>query len=326
MLKKILLSIIISSVFVYFILQKIDLRGLVEIQKNINYDELLIGFIILIFANVVRAKRFQIIDSQDLALTQWWIISQIYNMFTAMLPGGSGEALTAYMLKKAAFYKFGGAVRILFLTRIMDAASLAIIFLLSSSFISGIVLFRKTSIVLALTIFFLSLLLLLPRTEHFLIAILERIFSRDNKIGKFIFSQTDNFKNINSMKKYKRSYVKELFFSLVIILGAALSVYYVLHAFKVKFNLIQSFYCFGIYAFFQMVPVHGVAGIGTQAAYWSLALSSAGYSNNNCLALGVALHATFYIFIFFIGISAAIVWYLTVFFKQSTINLHKWKR
>ena len=82
----------------------------------------------------------------------------------------------------------------------------------------------------------------------------------------------------------------------------------VLQAFGIEFTLIQSAYCYGVYAIFQVVPVQGIAGIGTQAAWWAIALKAAGYHSSDVIALGFILYGIFYLFIAVMGIFSFLFW------------------
>ena len=96
--------------------------------------------------------------------------------------------------------------------------------------------------------------------------------------------------------------------SVLMMIVAVISIYFTLRSFGVDFSLLQSVYCFGIYAVFQIVPVQGIAGIGTQAAWWSLALTAAGYQATDTIAIGFVLHGIFYLFIALNCIPSMIVW------------------
>ncbi len=99
-----------------------------------------------------------------------------------------------------------------------------------------------------------------------------------------------------------------LFQSVVMMIGSVVSLHLALRAFGIDFILVQSFYCYGVYAIFQIVPVHGIAGIGTQAAWWTIALNAAGYKAPDAIAMGFILYGTFYFFIALIGLFSLLVW------------------
>ena len=90
--------------------------------------------------------------------------------------------------------------------------------------------------------------------------------------------------------------------------GSAVSVHLLFRAIGVDFTPVQSFYCFGVYAFFQIVPVQGIAGIGTQAAWWSLALNAAGYQGADAIAIGFVMHGAYYLFITVLGFPSILIW------------------
>jgi hypothetical protein len=91
--------------------------------------------------------------------------------------------------------------------------------------------------------------------------------------------------------------------------GAVILMHLILRSFGIDFTLSQSAYCFGVYAIFQIVPVQGIAGIGTQAAWFALALNAAGYRADDAIALGFVLHGTFYVFISSLGLFSLFVWF-----------------
>ena len=69
-----------------------------------------------------------------------------------------------------------------------------------------------------------------------------------------------------------------------------------------------------------MIPIQGIAGIGTQPARWGVALIAAGYDGSDAVALAFFLHITFYLFIAAMGISAFIAWILL---KKHSISLQE---
>jgi hypothetical protein len=110
-------------------------------------------------------------------------------------------------------------------------------------------------------------------------------------------------------KHYRnKSFVITLLQSVIMMLVVMISVHLLLRSFGVDFTSIQSFYCFGVYAAFQTVPIQGIAGVGTQAAWWTIALNAAGYQGIEGIAIGFMLYGTFYFFVAFMGLSSLLLW------------------
>ena len=114
---------------------------------------------------------------------------------------------------------------------------------------------------------------------------------------------------VSKEQRSNNSYGGILSQSVLMWIGAIVLMHLVLRSFGIDFTFIQSAYCFGVYAIFQIVPVQGIAGIGTQAAWFALALNVAGYEAGDSVALGFVLHGTFYLFIASLGISSGLVWF-----------------
>jgi hypothetical protein len=109
-------------------------------------------------------------------------------------------------------------------------------------------------------------------------------------------------------QRSKKAFSITLFQSILMWLGGIVLLHIVLRFLEIEFTLIQSAYCFGFYAIFQIVPVQGIAGIGTQAAWYALALKAAGYQGIDAIALGFILYGIFYLFIAFLCLISLVFW------------------
>jgi hypothetical protein len=99
--------------------------------------------------------------------------------------------------------------------------------------------------------------------------------------------------------------------SAFVIIAVAVSLHLILISCDTGLTLMQSFYCYTVYAVLQIIPIQGIAGIGTQPARWVVALNMAGYKAQDVVALSIILHGTLYVFISLMGLSAFLIWLIS---------------
>jgi uncharacterized protein (TIRG00374 family) len=243
----------------------------------------------------------------DQRLIHWWNINAFYNLITATLPGGAGEAASAYVLKRFSKFNLLGALRILLLSRLMDLFALSMLFFIAALLMSSATPYREAAIWMSGALFLISSFALMRSSEQFVMKLMRR-FPGQGKLVRRICEKLSEMARIAEEQRNNKSFVIALMQSVLMMIAGVISIHLTLRAFGVDFSLIQSVYCFGIYAIFQTVPVQGIAGIGTQAAWWTLALNAAGYHATDTIAIGFVLHGTMYLFITFLGFSLLTGW------------------
>ena len=100
MKKKILWAVLLSIIFVVILSYMLEWSHFALITDRLVIKYLCISFLFLFLGNIARAFRFFTLDHMENKLSYWIIINKIYNFTTATLPGGIGEAVTVYMLKR----------------------------------------------------------------------------------------------------------------------------------------------------------------------------------------------------------------------------------
>lgn len=305
--KRLLWAIFISIGFMVFLLLKVDWRHFSFIADRLDIKNLITAYGVFILANLVRTFRFYRLDHIGKKLTHWWNINAFYNFITATLPGGAGEAATAYVLKRFSKFNLLGALRILLLSRLMDLFALSMLFFIAAILISSDTPYCEAAIWLSGTLFLISSVALLRSSERFVLKLMQKLPGQSTLIQRLCEKLSELLK-ISEEQRSNHSLGITLFQSVLMMIGAVISIHLVLRSFGVDFTPLQSFYCFGVYAVFQIIPVQGIAGIGTQAAWWSIALNAAGYQAPDAIALGFVLYGTFYLFVTFLGLSSLLFW------------------
>ncbi len=305
--KKLLVATLISSALMVFLLFQVDWEHFYLIVDRVDIVYFITSFLLFILANFIRSIRFHHIDHTGTKLSSWWVVNHVYSFTTATLPGGAGEPATAYLLKRFSNYNMFSALRILILTRFMDLAGYSALLLCTAIIITDTTPYREVALWLSVALFIISIIVVHPVSEGIVIRVLKR-FSDKGRMMTRICERLEEVAAISEKRFSGAFFGMTMVQTVLMIAGAALAVHFMLLSFGTEFMLIQSLYCFSVYTLFQMVPVQGIAGIGTQAAWWTLALTVSGYSAPDAVALGIVLHATFYVIIAILGIAAVLFW------------------
>lgn len=305
--KRLVWAILFSVVFTAVLLYRVEWDHFSSIVGRLDLKGIAAAYGVFLLGNVVRAFRFCKLDHTDNRLKHWWYISAFYNFLTATLPGGAGEAATAYVLKKFSRFNLFSALRMLLLSRVLDIFALSILFFISSVLVDKGTSYRDAAMWLSGGLFFVSSVMLLRSSERFIMRLLQKL-PRNGKFMQKVSEKLSDLIELSEEQRRNNTFGVALFQSVLMWIGALILMHLVLRAFGIDFTLVQSAYCFGVYAVFQIVPVQGIAGIGTQAAWFALALNVAGYKPHDAIALGFVLHGTFYLFIASLGLLSMLLW------------------
>ena len=305
--KRLLLAILFSLGFMVFLLMRLDWKHFSLIAGRLNIKDLIAAYSVFILGNLIRSVRFYRLDNMDKKLMHWWNINAFYNFVTSTLPGGAGEAATAYALKRYSKLDILGAFRILLISRLLDIFAISALFFISALLITGVTTYRETALWISGVLLLFSLFALIPASEQFVMKLLKKLPGNSAIIRK-VSEKLSELLKVSEEQRSNNSYAITLLQSVLMMIAGIISIHLALRAFGVDFTLVQSFYCYGIYAVFQVIPVQGIAGIGTQAAWWALALNAAGYQSHDAIAMGFILHGAFYLIIIFMGLFSLLFW------------------
>jgi len=268
---------------------------------------LIAAYGLFLFGNLIRTFRFDQLDHLGEKLMHWWYIGVFYNFITATLPGGAGEAATAYFLKRFSKFNILSALRIVFLSRFMDLFALSALFFVAAILMSGETPYREPAIWLAGVLLFVSSAILMRSSELFLMRLIQKLPGK-NRLIKKVSEKLSELIAISEEQRSNRSFSMPLLQSVLMWGVGMLMLHLVLRSFGIEFTLVQSGFCYGVYALFQTIPVQGIAGLGTQAAWWTLALNATGYNAPDAIALGFILYGIFYCFIAVMGFFSLPFW------------------
>jgi hypothetical protein len=303
---KLLLAVLFSMGFMVFLLSRVEWEQFSLIAGRLDLKYLTVSLGAFLLGNLVRTFRFIHLDHTGKKLRHWWSINAFYNFITATLPGGAGEAATAYVLKRFSLFNMLGALRILLLSRLMDLFAISALLLYAAIRISSTTAYREAAVLISGSLAVISLAALIPASEQFVMKLLQKLPWRNALIRK-VCEKLNGLIEIATERHSVWSFAITMIQSILNMLGGIMALHLLLLSFGIDITPVQSVYCYGIYAVFQIIPVQGIAGIGTQAAWWALALNASGYQGSDVIAVGILLHGTFYVFIGFIGLSAMLI-------------------
>ncbi len=305
--KKLIFATLLSVVIMSFLLFKVDFDQFSLIANRINGTYCFLALIFLFLYHFVRSYRFQMLDHVGNKLGYWWNVNQVYNIITFTLPGGPGEAVSAYLLKRYSKFNMLSAVRIFLLTRLMDLAGFGALLLCTAILIRSDNPYRQAALWVSVLVLISSIIVTHPKAERLIMRLLQKIPVK-GRIMQKIYERLADVTKISEECFSGSVYGVSMFQSLLVAGSLALSTTFMMQALGTEFTLIQGLYCAGIYALFQVVPVHGVAGIGTQTTWWSIALSAAGYKASDAIAMGLVLHGSLYLLNGTLGLCALLFW------------------
>jgi uncharacterized protein (TIRG00374 family) len=307
-IKKLLWALLLSVTFMTILLYGVDWTHFFLIAEKLEVNKLIVAFGVLLLANMARSWRFYTLDHfTKKKYTPWVIINKVYNYLTATLPGGVGEATTAYLIKRYSLFDMVSAFRILLLSRVMDLTAISALLLFSAVQIEHIGTYNEMVVWFSGVLLLVSIAAVVPATERYALDLARRMPGQ-HRVMQRVREKIRELTEISEEHGKKKTLGITLFQSMLVITGTAVSVHFILLSFEAGLTVMQSFYCFAVYAVLQLIPLQGIAGVGTQPARWLVALNLAGYEASDVVALSIVLHGTLYVFITIMGMTALSIW------------------
>jgi len=304
---KILLALGVTVLFllVLYRLQKISLHELWQLFTQASPRFLLLGLAAVLLANIIRGFRFHLLLRRRSTFRDLFASNNVYNLTTATFPGGLGEIFSVFIFQRYGALNTGAAFSIIALSRLFDLLSLSLLLMIALCFCSCTLarLLLGTSSLLAVLAFFL----LIPRINRFLVARLIALLpSRPalQRPAKFLQEIQVALAYVQDVREWL------ILFGLsgVMMTLNILSLLMLLFAAGLEASFGQATVAFGVYAILQLFPLHGLGGVGTQEAWWTLGLTSVGFPKEIAVPVSFFLHGMFYLYILLIALFFGFPW------------------
>ncbi len=278
---ELLVAVGISAGFIYLFYRVVGFDKLIKFFTELNPANLLVAFFLYILSYVTRTFRWQI----TLSIKNFWKLFKITSfntVFNIFLPFRTGELSFFYMLKKENIPLSETALSF-FSVRIFDGISLATVFLISYLMYSGYFL-------ISVLVFFI-----MPFSFYLFKGILHII--KKEKV--------QNFKeNILTLKNIFSLYI----LSILTFSFKFTGFYFVLPQ-GINLSFLEAFIASSAGDLTTILPIHGLAGIGTYEGGYAGILILMGVDKELALISSVFVHI-------FILLGSAIVGLFSLLFLR----------
>ncbi len=262
---------------------------------------LLWALLALAVAGVPRALRLRMLLPGKLALPDAYSFNQAYNVITATIPSGLGEAASAWLMRRALAVPLHLGLVALLVTRVLDLIVLLALFLLvvacglvplgdGGGAVTGAAAALLAGLAAAALVHVAGRDHVAGRLESFVRRLtpgvaLRRGVRRALGLGA---------EALRMMPDGRRGLV--LLALTTVMQGLALlALLALLDGAGLRFDLAATLACFVIYVLLRMLPLQGIAGIGTTAAWWAIALTMLGVPAHEAATVGAVLYVAFYV-------------------------------
>ena len=284
-----IMAVVITVVLLYLTLSQIKPADIINTLKSIEPIYLIIGFLTYIFCNTLRAIRFYVLLNKRIKIRSLFNIVCVYNMVNNMAPMRAGELSYVYMLKKLHNKNAAIGASTLIVARILDFAAICSLFLVSSWIaakqIEGL---RFASILTSLLIIacFLLLIMLLRCRENFLdpfTCSLDKLGLGNNaRIKYIILKLREIMQAMEDMRNIKTA-IFALITSFFIWIANFSVVFLVIKGmhFDMPLHIVIMGSTFTVLS--TLLPIYGIAGLGTSQGLWTVILVPLGIPLNDAI-------------------------------------------
>lgn len=291
---------VVTLVFVAILAREVSLEELAQRLRGFPPGALLAAAAWLALAGVVRALRLRILLARPLGLGETYAFNQIYNVVTATVPAGVGEAASAWLLRRALHVPLHAGLVALFVGRFLDLLVLLALFL--GVLAAGVVPVEASGGLILLAAAMLGALLALGLAHLASRGRLARVLERwslthpGHAAPWLLLRRLAGLlaESLRMVPAGRRAAIVVLL-TLATQLPSLAALHTLLDGARQPLPYTAAIVCFVIYLLLRMLPLQGIAGIGTTAAWWAIALTMLGVPGSEATVVGAVLYVAFYV-------------------------------
>jgi uncharacterized protein (TIRG00374 family) len=295
MIKKLLIGIVVSAIFIYLTLKGVDLKAVLVELRNKSYEFLLPVAAVFILAQVIRSLRWGVILSPIKVINQRTLfpITSVGFMAIIVAPMRLGEMVRPYLIKVKQAVPFGAGIATILIERIMDLLVLLLFLFIILSLVSLPTWIVKGGTVLLgimlLAFLFIVLFMVFPeKIKKFLFPLTKRLPRRVTEgLEGFIGNAAAGFSVISSIGKFTKVFL----LSLLVWLLSALAVYLLFFFYKLPLNVLAALAVTTVTALGISLPA-APGFIGNFQFACIVALSLYGVAKNEAFAFAMGYYFT----------------------------------
>jgi len=303
---------ILTIVLLVFLFSQINPTDILVTLSQLSFRTFAVTFGLYSTSLILRSYRFHILLEKSLPLKKLTPIIAVHNMINNIMPLRSGELSYLYMLKKNDI-RVPKSLATLITARIFDFIVILSFFIISTLFVESFSYLVNTLLALVSVVFILVLvgvLSLLKFGEKF-ITLIRRIFRKFNvektEKGEFILRKMHeglgSFRSIHTKR-----ILTQTFLLTVLIWSLQYSIMYLL---AISFGIDLNFFAIIVIAslpiFAYILPIQGIAGLGTTEALWAGGVIFLGVSKELAISSGFAIHIIQIVFFLSIGLIGTLI-------------------
>lgn len=300
----ILLSLLLSSVFVYLAFKNINWKEAVSLLKSVHYLYAIITSLFTILILYLKSYRWGIILPLK-KVEQWplFSITSIGFMAVTLLPIRMGEFVRPYLISQKSDVKLSASLATILIERIYDFATLIIILTVVLFFVTlPPWVFRAGLIIIAIIVPLLILLTIIAMKKQASLKIIDAFLSRlPSSISLRVHGMTRSFLDgLEILPDLKRS-LSVTFFSLLIWGLNGLSIYILFSSFDFRLPFVAGYVILVITALGLVLPA-APGFVGNFHFFAVMGLVLFGIPKTQALTFAIIFHLTQFIPTIIIGL------------------------
>lgn len=286
-----LLTTVLALALVAFLISRVQLGEIGRAFKSLSLAATIIGFLVYLLFNMVKAIRFSLLLKGEISPTRLLPVMLLYSFWSNLLPMRAGDLSYLYMVKTGDGVKLTRGLSSLIIGSAVDASlNLVLLLALGLYFIGQL----EGSLSLA-TLFIIPLGFIL-----LLIGSLGLLWIKGAKLAMWFrdkgwLSRVVLDRVADLLEEIGRFRSREILLGIVPVSSLALGIRLILQCYlvdgmKFGFGWLKVIFALSFTGFFNLIPIQSVAGLGTVEAPWSWALVSLGEESGRAIASGFSLH------------------------------------
>ncbi|OGP53798.1 MAG: hypothetical protein A2Y65_12630 [Deltaproteobacteria bacterium RBG_13_52_11] len=295
MIKKLLIGIAVSTVFVYLTFKGVDLKEVLAGLRNKSYEFLLPVAAVFILTQIIRSLRWGAILSPIKVINQRVLfpITSVGFMAIIVAPMRLGEIVRPYLINVKESVPLGSGIATILIERTMDLLMLLLfLFVIISQVSLPPWIARSGTVLLGIILFaflFIILFLVFPEKIKKFFSPITKLFSRRVEKGfeAFIENIGAGFRVISSIGKFTKVFL----LSFLVWLLSALAVYLLFFFYKLPLGVMAAFTVTTITALGISLPA-APGFIGNFQFACIVALSFYGVARNEAFAFAMVYYFT----------------------------------
>jgi uncharacterized protein (TIRG00374 family) len=309
---KVAFGLAVTVLLAWLLVREIGAAAVVDSLRKADLAWAAVAFCCYVACYLFRAVRFSVMLQHKLSFTCLFSVVCLHNLLTSLLPFRSGELSYPYMLSRRGIGA-GEGIATLVLARIFDFISIAIAFLIAMSFLPALPPLVQGSI-WTISIFLAALVaacLLSVFAAGIFVSAMKRMVPKSlqrHKAGIWAWKKLREV--VAAAKALRGKMILKVMLSSAGIWVFQFLIYgALLKSIGIQLGFAGLVVTVTLVSLASAIPIQGLAGIGTNEAYWTAVLMALGIEKGPAIAAAFAQHFFVIVFYVILGLLGATIYY-----------------